>query len=77
VFRGYIESLQSRAATSGGAEVPSLQEAQTVYRRAIELGYSPRGGVDTNWVGGRHINLDPGPAGGASVHLPVPEGFVP
>jgi RHS repeat-associated protein len=72
----WLESLETQAAQVAGAG--RLTEDQTRALLAYlknEKWRIPRG-VETNWVGGAHINII-GPGGGPNVHLPVPSGFVP
>ena len=73
-FQRFLESLQGQAARSG-ATSRTFEETQRILNKAMELGYRAPRGVETEWVGGPHINLI-GPSG-QTTHFPVPPGFVP
>jgi hypothetical protein len=51
----------------------TMEETQAILEQLLKDGWKLRGGVDTKWVGGLHINLI-GPSG-QRLHLPLPPGF--
>ncbi len=73
-FRRFLESLQGEAARAGRA-TRTIEETRQILDEAIRRGFKAPRGVETEWVGGRHINLY-GPKG-ESLHFPLPDGFVP
>jgi RHS repeat-associated protein len=73
-FRRYLESWQSYASRAGGA-TRTADETATILQDAVRPGWRAPRGVETEWVGGRHINLT-GPSG-ESLHFPLPKGFDP
>jgi RHS repeat-associated protein len=74
-FRRLLESLEGQAARHGGA-TRTIEETRRILDEAIQRGYRPAPrGVETDWIGGRHINLLP--PGGKPIHFPLPPGFTP
>jgi hypothetical protein len=72
-FRRHLESLETQASQGRGAR--SATETRQILDEALKRGWKIRGGVDTHWVGGRHINLI-GPSM-ETLHFPLPAGFDP
>ncbi len=73
-FRSFLESLETRAGASGGADVRSVEQTQTILQEALERGWTIREDLDTSWRGGPHLDLL-GPSG-EKLHFPIPEGFI-
>jgi RHS repeat-associated protein len=73
-FHRFLRSLQGDASRAKGA-TRTAEETRKILDEALRRGYTMRGGVDSNWVGGPHVNLVP--TVGPDVHFPVPPGFIP
>jgi RHS repeat-associated protein/uncharacterized protein (TIGR03000 family) len=75
-FRRWLESLETQAAQTAGAGRLTAAQTRTLLAELRQQGWNIPRGVETQWVGGAHINII-GPGGGPNIHLPVPPGFVP
>ena len=75
-FRRWLESLETQAAQNAGAGRLSADQTRALLAELRQQGWTIPRRVETEWVGGSHINII-GPDGGPNIHLPVPPGFVP
>ena len=72
----WLESLETQAAQNiGNGGRLSARELRDLLDLLQRQGWRMPRGVETNWVGGPHINII-GPSG-QNIHLPVPPGFTP